>query len=182
MEALKKLENTIIGWLTKVPNLPESARKWLGDNIWWIVIVGAVLIGIAAIVQLTTVLNVMTVIGSVAATYYATNAFTSYAIATGLIGLAFSVITAVLLVTAIKPLQLKQKKGWVLLFLVWLLNILATVVIAVLTLNPVFFITTILFNSIWIAISGYLLFEMHSQFAHVEKSRGVKAATKAATK
>ena len=182
MEALKKLENTIIGWLTKVPNLPESVRKWLGDNIWWIAIVGAILIGLAVTIQLTSLMGAIAILGSVGATYYASATFTSYAITTGFISLFFSVLTAVLLIIAVKPLQSKEKKGWVILFAVWLLNILTTVVSAALTLNPVFFITTILFNAIWIAISGYLLFEMHSQFAHVEKSRGVKAATKATTK
>lgn len=176
MEALGKIEKKILTWLKGVPHLPESARKWLGDNVWWIALIGAILTAIAVLFSIIGIFGVLSVLGTVGATYYAASTFTSWAIVTGLVGLAFSVLQGLLLATAVKPLQSKQKKGWVLLFATLLLGALSVVVTAILTLNPFTFIVNILFGAIWLAISGYLLFEIHGQFAHVEKSKGVKAA------
>ena len=176
MESLGKLEKTLLKWIQNVPHLPEVARKWLGDNMWWIALVGAILTAIGILFSIIGLIGAVSIIGTVAASYYAASTFTSWAIVTGLVGLAFSVAQGVLLATAVKPLQLKQKKGWVLLFATWLVGVLSVVVSSILSLNPLGFILGILFGAIWIAISGYLLFEIHGQFAHVEKSKGVKAA------
>lgn len=175
MEFLGKIEKVIAGWLRGVPHLPESARNWLGTNVWWIVLVGAILSAIAVVVGLVAVLGMVTLIGSVASTYYAATTFTAWALVTGLVGLAFSVFQVVLLAMAIKPLQLKQKKGWVILFATWLVGAVGVVVSSILSLNAISFVTGILFGAIWLAISGYFIFEIHSQFGQVEKSRGVKA-------
>jgi hypothetical protein len=43
MEVLSKLERIVAGWLKSVPHLPNGARRWLGDNVWWFAVVGAVL-------------------------------------------------------------------------------------------------------------------------------------------
>lgn len=174
MEMLQKLENIILGWAKSVPHLPEVVRKWLGDNVWWIALVGAILSSIAGLFALIGVFGVLSVMGTVASTYYAASTFTAWAIVTGLVSLLFIVIEVVLLATAVKPLQLKQKKGWVLLFVTWLVGAVSIVVNAVLSLNPFGFIVGIIFGAIWLAVSGYFLFEIHGQFARVEKSRGVK--------
>lgn len=178
MEFISKLEKTILGWLKGVPHLPEVARKWLGDNIWWIAVIGLVLSAIAAVFSLIGILGTASLVGTIAASYYATSTFAAWAIVTGLVSLAFLVIDIILLGLAIKPLQAKQKKGWVLLFAVWLVSAVSVVVDAILSLNPFSFVIGILFGAIWLAVSGYFLFEIHGQFAHVEKSKGVKAAAK----
>lgn len=176
MDLLSKLERTVLGWLKNVPHLPEVARRWIGDNIWWITLVGAILSGIGVLVGLIGVIGVASLVGTVAASYYATATFTAWAIILGLVGLAFSVIDTVLLAMAVNPLRAKQKKGWVLLFTVWLVGVVAVVVNSILSLNVLGFITGILFGAIWIAISGYFLFEIHGQFAHTERSKGVREA------
>ena len=176
MEVLGKLERMVLGWLKSVPHLPAGGRKWLGENVWWIALVGAILSAISALFTLIGVLGVLSVVGTVAATYYAASAFTGWAIVTGLVSLAFIVLEAVLLFIAVKPLQARQKKGWVLLFANWLLAAVSVVVSAVLSLNPFSFIFGIIFGAVWLAVIGYFLFEIHGQFAHVEKSHGVKAA------
>lgn len=178
MELLSKLERKILQWLKSVPHLPTAATKWLGDNIWWIAIVALVLSAIGAIIGLVAVITAASLVGTVAASYYAVSTYTAWAVITGLVSLAFMVIEIILLGMAIKPLQAKQKKGWVLLFAVWLVSAVSVVVNAVLSLNPLSFIFGIIFGAIWLAISGYILFELHGQFAHTEKSKGVKAAKK----
>jgi len=175
MEVVSKLERTILGWFKAAPHLPGTAVKWLGDNVWWIALIGAILSAIGIITGLVAVIGIASIVGTVAASYYATSTFTAWAIVTGLVSLAFSVIETILLATAITPLKAKQKKGWVLLFAVWLVGAVSVVVNAILSLNPFGFIVGILFGAIWLAISGYFLFEIHGQFAHAEKSKGVKA-------
>lgn len=176
MELLHKLEQQILKWIKGVPHLPTPARKWLGDNIWWIALIGTIVTGIIVLFGLIGLLSFLSVMGTVAASYYATSTFTSWAIVTTLVSLAFSVLQGLILLAAINPLKAKQKKGWVLLFASWLLGAVAVVVNAVLTLSPFGFIGGLLFGAVGLAISGYFLFEIHSQFAHVERSKGVKSA------
>jgi len=173
MEPLTKLEKILLGWYKKVPHLPGNVRKWLGDNVWWIAVVGLVLTAISALFVLFG-----TLLGTAVSAVYVLPAFAAWQIVTGTVTLVFLVLEAVLLGLAIKPLQVKQKKGWVLLYLLWLLGIAYVVVSAVLTLNPFLFIVQVLFGAIWIAISGYFLFEVHGQFAHILKSPGVKEEEK----
>lgn len=179
METIGKLEKQILVWLQSVPHLPEVVRKWLGTNVWWIVLVGVILSGIALLSSLITIIGVASLIGTVGVSYYAVATFTTWSIVTGLVSLAFGIVQVLLLIAAISPLKAKQKKGWVLLFASWLVGVLAMVVSAVLTLNPIGIVFGLLFGAIGVAISGYFLFEIHGQFAQVQKSRGVKAAESA---
>lgn len=177
MELIAKLERVIAGWVKDVPHLPKIATKWIGENVWWIVLIGLIISGAGALTLLISVLGTMSLVGSLAASsYYFAPTIGAWAIVTGLVSLAFIVISMILMGMAINPLRAKQKKGWTLLFVAWLASILFTVINAVLTLNPIGFITTILFGAIGLAISGYFVFEIREQFAHAEKSKGVKAA------
>ncbi len=173
-EFLYKLEKTVFGWFKNVPGLPEGARKWLADNIWWIVIVGLVLTIISVLGSLAALSTRISVLGTVAASYYVSSVTSSWLIVADIVALLFMIAEAILLFFAIQPLREKQKKGWVLLFATWLLGAVALVVNALLGLSVLHFIVAILFGAIWLAISGYFLFEIHSQFAHVERSRGIK--------
>lgn len=176
MDFLSKLERTVLRWLKDVPHLPEVARRWIGNNIWWITLIGAILSAIGVIGGLIGVLGVASVLGTAAISYYPNAAFITWAIVLGIVALVFSIIDAVLLALAVSPLKAKQKKGWVLLFAVWLVGVISVVVNSILSLNVIGVITGLLFGAIWIAISGYFLFEIHGQFAHTEKSKGVKEA------
>lgn len=175
MEPLGKIEKKILTWTKDIPQLPLSARKWLGENIWWIVLIVAIISGISALALLNGTLNLISVLGTVGASFYAVATVTSWGITVNFINLAFIIGVTILLAVAVKPLQLKQKKGWVLLFAAWLLAIVSAVVSALLSFNIFNFIIDIIFAAIWVAISGYFIFEVHGQFAHVQKSKGVKA-------
>lgn len=141
-------------------------------------LVGAILTGIGVLASLLSLFTLLSVLGTVAATYYASPVVSNWAILTSVVSLVFSIIIGVLLAVAIQPLKAKQKKGWVLLFAAWIVGILGVFVNSVLTLSPFGFVLGILFGAVWIAVTGYFLFEMHNQFAHVERSRGVKTGVK----
>jgi len=176
MDYLKKLEEKVFGWFKAAPNLPNDARKWLGDNIWWIIIVGVFLVGVNILRGLATLEQQISLQGTVAGSYYVSSTTSDWIIVTVSVSLFFLVLEAILMFLSIQPLKEKQKKGWVLLFAAWLISGVGLVVNALLTLGVFSFIITVLFGAVWLAISGYFLFEIHGQFAHVEKSKGTKKA------
>lgn len=175
MELLSKLERKVLDWGKNIPHLPEGGRKWLGDNIWWIVVIGVVLTGIGLLALVLGLFSLLSTLANPIIVYYASSTFVAWTIVKTVVSLIFAAIGLALMAFAITPLKEKQKKGWVLLFAAWLVGILSVVVSAVLTLSVVNFITSLLFGAIGIAIGGYLLLEMHGQFAHTEHSKGVKS-------
>ncbi len=168
MDLLSKFEQKILSLFKTVPHLPESVRKWLGDNVWWLALIGAILSGISVLLTLTSLAWFGPVNG------YILPGFATWQLIIGIVGVVFVGLQTVLLALSVQPLKLKQKKGWVLLFINWLVNAMYTVIGAVLTLNPILLIVNLIFGAIFLAISGYFLFEIHGQFAHTEKSKGAK--------
>lgn len=170
MEFINKLEKTVLGWTKSVPHLPVVAQKWLGSNVWWIALVGAILSGIAVLFALVALSALIAIIGAPSNAYYVYGGYTGTAIVASLVSLAFLIGNGILLALAVNPLKAKQKKGWVLLFLTLLLEALSVVVNAVLTFSVLGFIIGILFGAIGLAIGAYFVFEIHGQFAHPPKA------------
>ncbi|UTX51438.1 hypothetical protein KI440_00540 [Candidatus Saccharibacteria bacterium TM7i] len=169
MDLLKKLEHTIAGWLKSVPHLPAEGRTWLGNNIWWIVIIGAVACGLAIISTLGVLFGSMALFGAVGLPSYVASTVVAWGIVHSLVALVFLVVQGILFVTAIQPLRAKVKRGWVLLFATLLVGALSIVLNAVLTLSIGDFIVSILMGAIGLAIGAYFIFEIHGEFAHDER-------------
>jgi hypothetical protein len=170
MEQLHKLETTVLGWLKNIPHLPISARKWLGTNAWWIVIVSVVIWAIWTLFTLLDVMENVRLLENAQSGFAVPPLFISpWSITTDFIAIFFNVIVLILCGLAIKPLQYKLKKGWVLLFLAWLISVVGLILDAILSLSPISFIFGLLFGAIAAGVTGYLLFEVHSQFAHDKK-------------
>lgn len=181
MNVVTRLEDTVLGWFKGVPHLPEGGRKWLGANVWWIVLIGAILSAFATLFAFTGLMGLLAIMGGAVpgASYYVVRTVTGVAIFAAVVSLVFLAAQAVLLGFAVYPLKERQKKGWVLLFASLLLQAVAVVVNAVVTFNVFGFITTIIFGAIFLAIGAYFVFEIHGQFAHVQKSKGVRGETEA---
>ena len=169
MELINKLERIVLGWVKNVPHLPATGQKWLGVNVWWIALIAAIIGGIWFLFALNGLFSLLTLLSSVSNLYYVTNTYTDYAIFKAIIGLVFLGLTVAALALAISPLKDRLKKGWVLLFLAWIISALSIVVSAVLSLSVIGFIISIIFGAIFLAIGGYFLFEIHGQFAHPTK-------------
>jgi len=174
MELLSKLEHTLLGWLKEVPHLPRDVRKWLGDNLWWIVAIVAVGTAIAVFSLVLAVLNNLSMLGSPVATYYASATFVAFESVKTSVSLIFTALGCILLALAVAPLREKHKKGWMLLFAAWIVSAVAVVIGAIITLNPFAFFTNIIFGALWLIIELYFIFEVHGQFTHIERSKGVK--------
>jgi uncharacterized membrane protein YhaH (DUF805 family) len=119
--------------------------------------------------------TLIALLGAVSSSYYVSTSYTGLAVLSGVIGLVFLVANGLLLATAIKPLKAKQRKGWVLLFMVLLVQALSVVVNAVLSFSVLGFIIAILFGAIGLAIGAYFVFEIHGQFGHTIKAKAKKA-------
>lgn len=170
MEFISKLEKVVLGWAKNVPHLPTAGQKWLGANIWWIALIGAIFSGVAFLFAAGGLLTLISLLGAVSSAYYVTGNYTSLAMLNAAVSLVFLALNGVLLALAVKPLQNMQKKGWVLLFLTLLVQAFSVVVNAVLSFSVAGFIIGILFGAIGLAIGAYFVAEIHGQFGHHAKA------------
>lgn len=175
MELISKLEKLVLGWTKNVPHLPVAGQKWLGANVWWIALIGAIVSGISFLFAIAGLFTLISLLGAVSSAYYVTGTYTTMSVVSSAIGLVFIAINGILLALAVKPLQNMQKKGWVLLFMTLLVEAISVIVGAVLSFSVVGFIISILFGAIGLAIGAYFISEIHGQFG-----RTVKVAEKRA--
>jgi len=178
MELVAKLERIVQEWYKNMPHLPDVARKWLADNVWWIAAVAAVLAGIGALSSLSGVFGGLSTLSSPVVSYYASSSFVTLMVIHSLVSLIFLALECAIFAYAVRPLKERQKKGWVLLFASLLLGAVALVVNAVLVFNPFGFVMQLIFSALWWAIGTYFVFEIRDQFAHLERSAGVKSKKK----
>lgn len=165
MEAVHSLEVALGRIYKNTPHLPIGARKWLGDNVWWIALIGAVLsvLSLVVLIPLTLAALGLGILVTLGGYNYGANGLIA------LISLTSLVVTTVLMVIAISPLKVKAKKGWTLLFISALVSLALSAVIALLTVD----IFSLLMTALWAAVAGYFLFEIHGEFGvkHVAKNK-----------
>jgi hypothetical protein len=163
---LHKLQNDIEGWLKPLPHLPTEWRKWIANNVWWIVLVGVILSAIGALVAIGALLTAMTVVGTATSILgvAVVQTYTGWWYAAAVASLVFLVITLVINAMAITPLKAHSKKGWDLLFLSFLVNVISAVVGVVLNITTASVVGSIIGGVIGVVISAYFLFEIHSYF------------------
>lgn len=182
MEYITKLENLVAGWTKNVPHLPVAGQRWLGQNVWWIILIATIASGIGILFSIIGIFQTIALLNTFSSTvygYYAVANISAMTVVASVVSLAFSVALALVMALAIKPLQLQQKKGWTLLFVGWLIQIVAMVVNSILGLNVFTFIFGIIFGAIFLAISGYFIFEIRGQFAHLTKKAAPAKTTSA---
>lgn len=158
MEMINKIETRVASWYQKAPHLPEGGRKRLADNIWWLVMIAVIVgsLGLFGIILIALIAGALAVgLGG-----FIGAAIAGVAITVLLIVLAFTSITLILSALAIAPLQAKRKKGWTLLFIVLLIGVASSVVTFLLSFELVSFLSGLLF----LALAGYLLFEVREYF------------------
>lgn len=161
MDKLHQFEQTAAGWYKDVPHLPVNVRKWIAENIWWIVLVVVIIsiFGALSLFSLLTGVSMMTA-GYGMYGYGYNHAATGMALGAAWIGLAALVLQVVIQAMAIAPLKDGRKKGWDLLFLSDLVYFAFAVVGSVISFQ--FF--GIVGPFIGTAIGLYFLFEIRSHF------------------
>jgi len=163
METVHKLEQTVASWYKGLPHLPENGRKWLATNVWWLVLIGVILSALSVITLLFGTLLAGALFAGVAGAAGA--AVGGLLILGVLVTLAMSVVMVVLGGMAISPLKAMQKKGWTLLFVLFLLEVAATVASGLLSYN----FLGLIWGLLWVAVGGYFLFEIHDYYKEAKK-------------
>lgn len=171
MEKLATVEQSLVKAFKDLPHFPKSLRDWVGENAWWIVIIGVVLGGISILSSLfaATLFGPFLVMyaGGVGGGYAATLVGIS-----GLISLAVLIVTVVVEAMAISPLKAKQKRGWNLIFLSWLIGVagsLVGIVMNVLAGGNIFAaVGGLVWTALFAAIGAYVLFEFRSYYVTVK--------------
>ena len=165
MESIKQLEKTIEGWLKPIPHLPVTWRKWLGLNVWWITLVGVILSALGILGLIGSLFAAMSIFGVATGIYgYVAPVYTGWWVLASIVSLAFMVVTVSITAMAISPLKIQKRKGWDLLFLVFIINVVSAVVSAILNFSVISFVGSLIGAAIGAAISAYFLFEIRSQF------------------
>ncbi len=138
--------NSLISYLSdfysKFPKLSSSVRGMVVDVMPWVALIAGFLLVIMAAIDLTSSPFVSILAGPVLAYL--------------MLSAVLSLISGVLLLSSFLPLRKKQKKGWMLLFLVELLFILSPV----LSFN----LGNIILNLILAGIGFYLLFQVRHAY------------------
>ena len=163
------LEGKIASWLKPLPRLPISAQKWIAANIWWLTLISVILSAIAALAVISALITAMSFVGVTTGYYYYNGAYTGLWVANSIVSLVFWVAVIVVGAVAVKPLRQMKKSGWNLLFLMFLIGIVSSLVSQFFTFNPFTFIFGLVFMAIFAAISAYFLFEIRSQFLATTK-------------
>lgn len=164
MEMVRKLEDTVAKWMEAMPHLPVGGRKWLADNVWWIVIVGLSLSAIGIIVTVGNLINYLNVLSAFSAFVPVGTLGAGWVITTTIVSIVFTIMQIVLLAFAVKPLKAHQKLGWSLLFLTALVGAVAAVIGGALSLNVLSLLLSVLFGAIFLGIALYFIFEIRSHF------------------
>ena len=137
--------------------LPEGARKWIAENVWWLAAVG----GVLTLVGAYQMWNAAHLISSLE--LYRAIGYTP-TINLGLwwyILLGITVLEGVALLVAVPKLKAMQKAGWKLLFYLSLLGI-ALGIVSVLT--PGYGVGSLIGAAIGVAISWTILMQIRDKF------------------
>jgi uncharacterized membrane protein YhaH (DUF805 family) len=160
MDSLKQFESTVEGWLKPLPHLPSIWRKWLGENIWWLTIIGVVLEAFAAM-ELYHISTASDPISRFVSQYgLSTDGWTNSV----MMSMTLIVLTGVLMALAVSPLKEYKKRGWDLLFLTVIVSVSSDLVVSIIDFNLVRLIPSLISAAISFFVGMYLLFEIRSHF------------------
>lgn len=162
MDAVHKLEDSLAKVYQGLPHLPKGGRDWLAQNVWWIAIVGIVISALAALGAISAMFFASAIITGVTVAYGSTSVATAggTAMLTGWLSLALFAVEIILLAKAVTPLKNHRKQGWTLLFLLQIVALAYSIVVAVVQYN----IPGLLMSVIFAGIGAYFLFEIRSYF------------------
>lgn len=154
----EKIENRIAVFHADMPHLPQGGRKWLADNVWWIVLIAAVAGGFGALaLVLVTLLGGVFLAGAV---FLFSAKFGGLSLLLAVVVVALSLVNLAVAIMAISPLKDKLKKGWLLLGLSLLIGCIAAILTDLIKQDTLAVVKEVVF----LAIGVYVLFELRDYF------------------
>ncbi len=179
MEMTKRAEAIFVTWHKNSPvHLPDTVRKWLATNSWWLVIIGIVLSVISAISSLNLLMRADSTIREIQ-NFATTLGITVPSVgANHIIGTWISVATIIVMLVveakAIQPLKVQKKAGWDLMFLAFLIGLIGMTISGVVEGALTSTIIGLLIGG---GIGGFILFEIRHYFA-TKSTPNVSSAAK----
>lgn len=159
------LEKTLDGvFHLKAPfQLPANVTKWLADNAWWIVLVGAVL-SVLSIFSMYSLLNTVNQADAWLDAYGVNDSYMAQSTNSIYLSMAASAVSAVLLFMASSKLKVHQKAGWNLLYYNFLINAFVSLISFALV-SPSSLVGSLIGFVIGFAIGAYILFQLRGHFS-----------------
>lgn len=164
MKYVGKLERTLGAWYGRLPELPPKVQQWIADNLWWIVLLGAIVMALG-LLSVLGVLLVGTMLLSVFAGVYGHVLGVIVALLT-IVWMALYVFDMVLLFLAVSPLRAHRMQGWRTLFYVLLLGAGVEVTYVFVSADVMSFIWSMVLT----AAAGYILFQVRDRFTVLTES------------
>jgi hypothetical protein len=143
--------------------IPPNITKWLADNSWWIVLVGAVA-SVLSIFSMFSLINTANQANVLFDAYGVGDSYLAQSTNALYLSIASSAISAVLLFIASSKLKVHQKAGWNLLYYSFLINIVVSVV-SLVAFSPVSFVGSLVGTVLGFVIGAYILFQLRGHFS-----------------
>lgn len=165
MEMVHKIEDKMSEWFKGLPALSEGGREGLAKAFPWIALVFG-LVQLFAAYSLWNLTRVVDALNTYVNTYYQAATGTSLGLSSTdkmiiYIGLIVLVVDAIILLMAFSPLSKRLRRGWDLLFLSALINLVYAVVTIFIHDRG---IMSFFFSLIGSAIGFYLLFQVKGKY------------------
>lgn len=145
-------------------NLPAELTKWIADNSWWIVLVGAVLSALGILAALNTLNSLNNNFYSLLNTYDV-NGSISASKNSLYLSMLVSAVSAVLMFMAYPKLKAHKKSGWNLLYYNFLLGLILSIVSSVLFAGNNL-VTSVLTLAVGFVIGAFILFQVRGYFTN----------------
>ena len=168
-EYVDRIESIAAQWYETLPQPPRAFRRWLYENVWWIIVISVVL-GVFGV--LSTLKDAS--IHGYNLSFSLHSVFSTMDRAAITITLAISVVILIINASAISPLRRKYKVGWNLLLASLILSAASVVIGVVLTFDVGSFIS----GAFMTLVLGYLLFAFRDEYV----VHSIKSSTKKSTK
>ena len=161
MSVVKQLETNLEGLFKSAPPLPENAKKTLVDVWPWIALVFGILQLLVAFGLWGIVTTAERVVNTYASIYSGQTLLSATDKTIIFLAIAVLVVDAVILLKAYPELKKHTRKGWDLLFLGTLVNVVYAVVSLFINQRG---LGSFLFSLLGSAIGFYLLFQVRSRY------------------
>lgn len=164
MNPLTTLEKTLARLFAQAPHLSVNARRWVGENIWWIVLVIALASTLGLLGDLPKLLKTASMTAATYNVFYPYSAVTvGSVVASGLVTLSLGVVIVVLLFLAVTPLKEQRLIGWRLLLMTRIIAIISAIATFIILIQN-FSLYGLLWDLAFILIELYILFEVRDEF------------------
>jgi hypothetical protein len=173
---MNRFETLLASWYARLPHLKPTHQQWFAANIWWLILIGVILnaISIILVVLATFFFGAFaTIFGGAVGTVVA--GVTAVAV---VFAMAFTIVVTVISAMAIAPLKARQRRGWYLLLVALVINLVWTVLGLLIYRDIINFF----WNMLSLAVTGYLLFEIRTLYLNKSGATKRSAATTTNTK